>query len=93
MVFFQLVNRFVVLDLKPGSFATVYVGRHCDTGQLVAIKSVNKDRVLANAKHKQNLDHEIAIMQQMRHPNIVRLLEKREVRLCFFSCSRSVNRH
>eukprot|EP00002_Diphylleia_rotans_P018055 TRINITY_DN3496_c0_g1_i1.p1 TRINITY_DN3496_c0_g1~~TRINITY_DN3496_c0_g1_i1.p1 ORF type:complete len:529 (-),score=126.70 TRINITY_DN3496_c0_g1_i1:287-1873(-) len=55
-----------------GSFSTVKLAKIRNTNQLVAIKVVNKRA----ASFRQNeLEHEICILAEVRHPNIVRLYE------------------
>ncbi|KAK1832319.1 Serine/threonine-protein kinase ATG1 [Podospora conica] len=58
-------------EIGKGSFAQVYSGRHKVTGGLVAIKSVDLDRL--NKKLKENLYGEIKILTSLRHPHIVAL--------------------
>lgn len=60
--------------LGCGAFAKVYHGRDVLTGQSVAIKSINKQRILRGnlAPH---IKREITIMRRLRHPHIVRLHE------------------
>ncbi|KAI3447847.1 hypothetical protein Pfo_004512 [Paulownia fortunei] len=60
--------------LGCGAFAKVYHARDLRTGQSVAIKSINKQRILKGnlAAH---IKREIFIMRRLRHPHIVRLHE------------------
>ncbi|PIN26321.1 Serine/threonine protein kinase [Handroanthus impetiginosus] len=60
--------------LGCGAFAKVYHARDLRTGQSVAIKSINKQRIMKGnlAAH---IKREILIMRKLRHPNIVRLHE------------------
>lgn len=72
----RMVSEFVVESrIGSGSFATVWRGFHKETGQLAAIKSVSKDKIMVNKKHQENLDMEIMIMSRLTHNNIVRLYE------------------
>eukprot|EP01113_Clastostelium_recurvatum_P043895 TRINITY_DN7337_c0_g1_i1.p1 TRINITY_DN7337_c0_g1~~TRINITY_DN7337_c0_g1_i1.p1 ORF type:complete len:639 (+),score=162.20 TRINITY_DN7337_c0_g1_i1:1685-3601(+) len=62
--------------IGTGSFAEVYKGLHRVTGQVVAIKIVDLDRLSRNnSKLKRHLEFEIRIMQGLDHPNIVRLYD------------------
>lgn len=63
--------------LGCGAFAKVYHARNIRTGQSVAIKVINKKKILAssNANLAQNVKREISIMKRLRHPNIVKLYE------------------
>ncbi|TYK09801.1 CBL-interacting serine/threonine-protein kinase 14 [Cucumis melo var. makuwa] len=60
--------------LGCGAFAKVYHGRNVLTGQSVAIKAVNKLKVLKGG-FTAHVKREIAIMRRLRHPNVVRLFE------------------
>ncbi|KAL2557573.1 CBL-interacting serine/threonine-protein kinase 11 [Forsythia ovata] len=60
--------------LGYGAFAKVYHARDLRTGQSVAIKVVNKHRIL-KGNLTANIKREISIMRWMRHPHIVRLHE------------------
>ncbi|KAG6476820.1 CBL-interacting protein kinase 19-like [Zingiber officinale] len=60
--------------LGHGAFAKVYHARHAETGESVAIKVLDKEKILQSglAAHTKQ---EIAILRRVRHPNIVRLHE------------------
>eukprot|EP00249_Psilotum_nudum_P012504 c23824_g1_i2 orf=266-1411(-) len=57
--------------LGEGTFAKVKYARNMNTGEAVAIKIIEKERIL---KHKM-IKREIATMQLIKHPNVVRLFE------------------
>ncbi|KDD73303.1 protein kinase [Helicosporidium sp. ATCC 50920] len=59
--------------LGVGSFAVVWRARHRVTGQEAAIKEIQLSKL--NSKLRQSLESEVSIMQRIRHPNIVQLLE------------------
>lgn len=62
--------------LGCGAFAKVYHARNIRTGQSVAIKVINKKKILAsNSNLANNVKREISIMKRLRHPNIVKLQE------------------
>ncbi|CAD8095363.1 unnamed protein product [Paramecium sonneborni] len=72
-----LQNRYQYLEkdfLGRGSFGRVYKGKDTQTGDAVAIKIMDMtlfdDQFMIDALHK-----EIAIMKQLQHPNIVRLVD------------------
>ncbi|OTB06838.1 hypothetical protein M426DRAFT_54591 [Hypoxylon sp. CI-4A] len=68
----SVVGQFSIgAEIGKGSFAQVYIGRHRDSGALVAIKSVELGRL--NRKLKDNLYSEIKILKKLRHPHIVAL--------------------
>jgi len=60
--------------LGQGAFAKVYVARNLETGQSVAIKAMDREKVLKGGMIE-HIKREISIMRLVQHPNIVRLYE------------------
>ncbi|XP_072974925.1 CBL-interacting protein kinase 18-like [Typha angustifolia] len=60
--------------LGQGTFAKVYHGRNLITSQSVAIKVIDKEKVLKVGLIDQ-IKREISVMKLVRHPNIVQLYE------------------
>ncbi|KAI5679796.1 hypothetical protein M9H77_01023 [Catharanthus roseus] len=60
--------------LGQGTFAKVYYGRCVRTGESVAIKMIDKEKVLRVGLMNQ-IKREISVMRLVRHPNIVQLFE------------------
>lgn len=60
--------------LGKGNFAKVYYGRDLATGQSVAIKVIDKEKILKVGLIDQT-KREISAMGLVKHPNIVRLYE------------------
>ncbi|XP_072954258.1 CBL-interacting protein kinase 11 [Typha angustifolia] len=60
--------------LGQGTFAKVYYARNLRSGQGVAIKMIDKDKVLRVGLMEQ-IKREISIMRLVRHPHIVQLYE------------------
>jgi 5'-AMP-activated protein kinase catalytic alpha subunit len=60
--------------LGIGMFAKVYNARSLTTGESVAIKAMDKQKILKVGMTKQ-IKREISVMRLVRHPNIVRLYE------------------
>ena len=58
-------------QVGAGSFATVWRGAHVDTGEAVAVKQINLQRL--STKLQESLESEIAILQHTRHANIIKL--------------------
>lgn len=60
--------------LGEGTFAKVKFARNLETGENVAIKILDKEKVL---KHKMigQIKREISTMKLIRHPNVIRLFE------------------
>lgn len=60
--------------LGEGTFAKVKAARHFETGQEVAIKILDKEKIL---KHKmvEQIKREISTMKLVKHPYVVQLLE------------------
>ncbi|KAF9672455.1 hypothetical protein SADUNF_Sadunf11G0043500 [Salix dunnii] len=60
--------------LGQGTFAKVYHARNLQSGQSVAIKIIDKEKVLRTGLMNQ-IKREISVMSLVRHPNIVQLDE------------------
>ncbi|CAA3001120.1 CBL-interacting kinase 2-like [Olea europaea subsp. europaea] len=60
--------------LGQGTFAKVYYARSINTGQGVAIKVIDKEKVMRVGLIAQ-IKREISVMRLVRHPNIVHLYE------------------
>uniref|UniRef100_A0A6N2L974 ADP,ATP carrier protein n=1 Tax=Salix viminalis TaxID=40686 RepID=A0A6N2L974_SALVM len=60
--------------LGQGNFAKVYYGRNLITGQSVAIKVIDKEKVLKVGLMDQ-IKREISIMRLVKHPNVLQLYE------------------
>ncbi|XP_076956557.1 CBL-interacting protein kinase 18-like [Bidens hawaiensis] len=60
--------------LGQGLFAKVYYARNLTTGQSVAIKVINKEKVIRVGLINQ-IKREISIMKLVKHPNILQLYE------------------
>ena len=60
--------------LGEGAFAKVMTGVHTLVKTKVAIKMISKT-ILEDEKTAQLLDHEIACMQKLAHPHLIRLYE------------------
>src|SRR5438046_5098923 len=60
-------------ELGAGAMGAVYLGRHSETGQRVAIKIVAPG-LTANKTAMRRFEREGAILKQLKHPNIVRLV-------------------
>lgn len=60
--------------IGEGTFAKVKFARNSETGEPVALKILDKEKVL---KHKmaEQIRREIATMKLIKHPNVVRLYE------------------
>ncbi|PWA37846.1 calcium/calmodulin-dependent/calcium-dependent protein kinase [Artemisia annua] len=61
--------------LGCGAFAKVYHARDIATGQSLAVKVFNKQKITSNTSLMSNIEREIDIMRRLRHPNIVKLYE------------------
>ncbi|KAL0300657.1 UNVERIFIED_CONTAM: CBL-interacting serine/threonine-protein kinase [Sesamum radiatum] len=60
--------------LGHGTFAKVYHARNVRTGESVAIKVIDKEKIL-KVGLKAHIKREISILRRVRHPNIVQLFE------------------
>ncbi|XP_051133640.1 CBL-interacting serine/threonine-protein kinase 12-like [Andrographis paniculata] len=60
--------------LGHGTFAKVYHARNVRTGESVAIKVIDKEKVLKIGLTA-HIKREISVLRRVRHPNIVQLIE------------------
>ncbi|XAR66582.1 Non-specific serine/threonine protein kinase [Bertholletia excelsa] len=60
--------------LGHGTFAKVYHARNIKTGESVAIKVIDKEKILKGGLIA-HIKREISILRRVRHPNIVQLFE------------------
>ncbi|CAA7014141.1 unnamed protein product [Microthlaspi erraticum] len=60
--------------LGHGTFAKVYLARNAASGESVAIKVIDKEKVLKSGLIA-HIKREISILRRVRHPNIVQLFE------------------
>ena len=68
-------KKFVMLrSLGKGSFGKVKEALHTMTGQKIAIKILDKEKI-AKKNDETRVAREIKILQTMHHPNIVQLYE------------------
>lgn len=58
-------------ELGVGLYGTVRKCRHRETGQWCAVKSIKKNKVT----ELETLKREITILQKVKHPNIIRLID------------------
>ncbi|KAK4421149.1 CBL-interacting serine/threonine-protein kinase [Sesamum alatum] len=60
--------------LGHGTFAKVYHARNVRTGESVAIKVIDKEKIL-KVGLKAHIKREVSILRRVRHPNIVQMFE------------------
>uniref|UniRef100_A0A5B7A897 non-specific serine/threonine protein kinase n=1 Tax=Davidia involucrata TaxID=16924 RepID=A0A5B7A897_DAVIN len=60
--------------LGQGTFAKVYYARNLKTGQSVAVKIIDKEKIM-NFGLIDQIKREISVMRLVRHPNVVELYE------------------
>ncbi|XP_059664270.1 CBL-interacting serine/threonine-protein kinase 12-like [Cornus florida] len=60
--------------LGQGTFAKVYQARNIKTNEIVAIKVIDKEKILKGGLIA-HIKREISILRRLRHPNIVQLFE------------------
>ena len=74
----------LIKPLGKGAFGEVYLTSKQGTSIKYATKKIEKSRYLNNSKAKKYLDNEIAILKDINHPNIVKLIEiKENSKYCF----------
>jgi calcium/calmodulin-dependent protein kinase I len=70
---YHVIRGGLVLQLGQGSFSVVKEGTRKETGRSYAIKIVSKAKLSGGEEAK--LKEEISIMQELKHPNIIRLYD------------------
>ncbi|XP_040864463.1 CBL-interacting serine/threonine-protein kinase 2 isoform X2 [Glycine max] len=60
--------------LGQGTFAKVYYARSTITNQSVAVKVIDKDKVIKNGQ-ADHIKREISVMRLIKHPNVIELFE------------------
>ena len=71
-------------SLGSGTFGKVRIGTHTITGEKVAIKILEKDRI-KDKGDVERVTREINILKKVRHPNVIQLYEVR-IRITKSSC-------
>jgi serine/threonine protein kinase len=61
--------------IGKGQFGKVFRARHVTTGEVYAIKRLDKNKFSANPQLMRLLTTEVAIMNEIKHPNILHLYE------------------
>jgi len=59
--------------LSNGSYGVVFQGRHRETDKKVAVKSINRKKL--TAEEDAAIFSEVAIMANMNHPNIIKVID------------------
>jgi 5'-AMP-activated protein kinase catalytic alpha subunit len=67
-------NYLVQKSIGEGTFGKVKLGEHTLTGEKVAIKILEKDRI-TDVSDVERVAREIHILKLIRHPNIIQLYE------------------
>ena len=67
-------NLLLGKSLGSGTFGKVRIGTHTITGEKVAIKILEKDRI-KDKSDVERVTREINILKKVRHPNVIQLYE------------------
>jgi 5'-AMP-activated protein kinase catalytic alpha subunit len=70
----RIANYTLERSIGEGTFGKVKLGRHSVTGEKVAIKILEKDKI-CDVSDVERVAREIHILKLIRHPNIVQLYE------------------
>ena len=65
----------ILKELGSGSFATVHLVKHKETGVIRAMKAIKKGTGLEDEDNEEEIINEINILMKMDHPNIVKIFE------------------
>ena len=74
MKYKKIGNYILLTTIGSGTFSTVKLGIHLPTQQKVAIKILDKDKIVDESDIKR-ISREIHILSKLRHPNIAQLYE------------------
>jgi len=78
----RLLGSYMLSErIGSGGQGEVFRGEHVETGELAAIKVVSGGN---DTSSKQQLDQERRALSQLRHPNIVKVLEEGEFEDCYY---------
>lgn len=83
---FDIKDNYKILEsLDKGGFAIVYLAQHLPTGKKVALKMVDRSKIKTARNYvgvtmtQTYMINEITIMRDLKHPNVVELIEVYEV--------------
>ena len=80
----KYIGQFILGErLGQGTFGVVVLGTHRLTGEKVAVKILDKEKILQETD-KFRLEREIKILKKMRHNNIVHLYDVKETPLSLY---------
>ena len=71
----KIGNYILEKVLGQGQFGKVWKARHTETGDVYAVKKISKAKINSNNILKRLLNTEVAIMHEIKHPNILHLYE------------------
>ena len=74
MKYKKIGNYILLTTIGSGTFSTVKLGIHLPTQQKVAIKILDKEKIVDESDIKR-ISREIHILSKLRHPNIAQLYE------------------
>lgn len=74
LLLYLVINSYLGRDLGKGTFGKVKVGTHILTGEKVAVKILEKDKI-ADVSDVERVAREIHILKIVRHPHVVQLYE------------------
>jgi serine/threonine protein kinase len=67
-------NLYIEKSIGEGTFGKVKLGSHVLTGEKVAVKILEKERII-DVADVERVAREIHILRLIRHPNIIQLYE------------------
>ncbi|BEI88004.1 uncharacterized protein CcaverHIS019_0107220 [Cutaneotrichosporon cavernicola] len=70
-----LGNYILLQTLGEGEFGKVKLGVHSEFGVEVAIKLIRRGQLETEASRANKVEREIEVLRQLKHPNIVRMLD------------------
>ena len=81
-----IIYLFIGRSLGQGTFGKVRLGTHLITGEKVAIKILEKDKI-KDQSDVERVTREIHILKIVRHPNVIQLYEVSTIRFIITNTS------
>lgn len=74
LFFFSSPSRYQIRQmLGAGSYAKVHLGVHKTTGQQVAVKIIDKKKMVGGSSRADAVHDEVSTLQRVSHPNIIQI--------------------
>ncbi|KAI8983021.1 kinase-like domain-containing protein [Pilobolus umbonatus] len=73
-LFGQIIGAYQIRTLLGvGAFSHVYLANNVETNEVYAVKTIQKGKLLYDARVRSSIEREVSILKNIEHPNIVHL--------------------